>query len=207
VGPLAQNKDEVFTYGDYLRWDDGERWELIDGIAYNMTPAPSRFHQGVSRELLLQLGNYLRNSACEVYAAPFDVRLPEGDEADDAVRTVVQPDISVVCDRSKLDDKGCKGCPDLIVEILSPATARKDLKEKFLRYERAGVKEYWIVDPSGKTVTVFRLTDVGRYGRPDVYGEEERIRVGIFEDLEIDLQPVFLAAAEVHQSPPPEGEG
>lgn len=191
MGPLAQKKDEVFRYGDYLKWDDGERWELIDGIAYNLTPVPSRFHQRVSGQLFLQFGNFLSNSSCEVYSAPFDVRLPEGDEADEAISTVVQPDISVVCDPSKLDDKGCKGSPDLIVEILSPATARKDLKEKFLRYERAGVREYWIVDPSGKTVTVFKRTDAGLFGRPDVYGEEERIKVSLFEDLEIDLQPVF----------------
>ena len=191
MGPLAEKKDELFTYGDYLKWNDDERWELIDGVAYNMTPAPSRFHQQISRELLIQLATHLRHTACQVYAAPFDVRLPEGDEADDAVRTVVQPDVSVICDPSKLDDKGCKGAPDLIVEILSPATARKDLKEKFLRYERAGVKEYWIADPSGKTVTVFRLSEAGLFGRPDVYGEEERIKVGIFEEMEIDLQPVF----------------
>jgi Uma2 family endonuclease len=191
MGPLAQKKDEVFRYGDYLKWDDGERWELIDGVAYNMTPAPSRFHQRVSGQLFLQFGNFLSNSSCEVYSAPFDVRLPEGDEADDAITTVVQPDICVVCDPSKLDEKGCKGSPDLIVEILSPATARKDLKEKFLRYERAGVREYWIADPSGKTVTVFKRSDAGLFGRPDVYGEEERIKVSIFEDLEIDLQLVF----------------
>lgn len=191
MGPLAHKKDETFTYGDYLKWDDGERWELIDGIAYNMTPAPSRFHQQVSLELTVQLANQLRDSGCRLYAAPFDVRLPEGEESDDHVRTVVQPDISVICDSSKLDDKGCKGSPDLIVEILSPATARKDVKEKFLRYERAGVREYWIVDPSGKTVTVFRRGEAGLFGRPDVYGQEERVKVGIFEEVEIDLQPVF----------------
>ncbi|HEY5512760.1 MAG TPA: Uma2 family endonuclease [Geomonas sp.] len=192
MGPLAENKDEHFTYGDYLKWDDSERWELIDGIAYNMTPAPSRFHQQVSIELCFQLVNHLRDTTCKVYAAPFDVRLLEADEADESVTTVVQPDISVICDPSKLDDRGCKGSPDLIVEILSPATARKDWKEKFLRYERAGVREYWIADPSGKTVTVFKRSDAGLFGRPDVYGEEERIRVGILEDLEIDLQSVFM---------------
>jgi len=191
MGPLAEKKDELFTYGDYLRWDDDERWELIDGIAYNMTPDPSRFHQKISLELILQLGNFFRNTSCEVYAAPFDVRLPEGDEADEAVRTVVQPDISVICDQSKLDDKGCKGSPDLIVEILSPATARKDMKEKFVRYERAGVKEYWIVDPSGKIVTVFKRSNEGLFGRPDVYGKEDRINVSIFEGLEVELLSVF----------------
>jgi len=191
MGPLAEKKDELFTYGDYLTWDDGERWELIDGVAYNMTPAPSRFHQQVSMELCFQLVNYLRETTCKVFAAPFDVRLQEVDEADDAIRTVVQPDISVVCDPSKLDDKGCKGSPDLVVEIPSPATARKDLKEKFLRYEKAGVREYWIVDPSARTVTVFRCSAAGLFGRPDVYGEEERMPAGVFDGLEIDLPSVF----------------
>jgi Uma2 family endonuclease len=191
MGPLAEKKDELFTYGDYLKWDDDERWELIDGVAYNMTPAPSRFHQQVSGELLFQLISHLRNTSCKVYAAPFDVRLPEGDESDETTRTVVQPDISVICDPTKLDDKGCKGSPDLIVEILSPATARKDAKEKFLRYERAGVREYWIADPVGKIITVYLLSDAGLFGRPTVYGVEERIKVGVLDGLEIGLQSVF----------------
>ena len=191
MGPSAEKKDELFTYGDYLTWDDDERWELIDGVAYNMTPAPSRFHQQVSGDLFRQLANYFLEKSCKVYAAPFDVRLPEGDEAEEAVRTVVQPDISVICDQSKLDDKGCKGSPDLIVEILSPSTARKDMKEKFVRYERAGVKEYWIVDPSGKIVTVFKLSSAGLFGRPDVYGKEERIKISIVEGLEVELLSVF----------------
>ena len=188
---MAEKKDELFTYGDYLKWDDDERWELIDGVAYNMTPAPVRFHQQVSGELFFQLASYLRGSTCKVYTAPFDVRLPESDEADEATKTVVQPDISVICDPSKLDIRGCKGSPDLIVEVLSPATARKDVKEKFLRYERAGVREYWIADPAGRTVTVYRLSEAGLFGRPGVYGEEERIKVGMFDGLEIELQSVF----------------
>lgn len=191
MGPLAEKKDERYTYGDYLKWDDGNRWELIDGVAYNMTPAPSRRHQKISGELYRQISNYLSEKPCEVYAAPFDVRLPELDEADEAVRTVVQPDIAVICDLAKLDDAGCKGSPDLIAEILSPATARRDLKEKYLCYEKAGVREYWIVDPAAKTVTVFRRSLDGRFGRPDIYGEEERMKVGIFDDLEIDLSAVF----------------
>ena len=190
MGPIAERRDGLYTYGDYLKWDDDERWELIDGVAYNMTPAPSRFHQQVSAELCTQFVTLLRGGSCKVYSAPFDVRLPEGDEADEAVKTVVQPDISIICDPSKLDDKGCKGSPDLIVEILSQATARKDMKEKLLRYERAGVREYWIADPVGKMITVYKRTDGGLFGRPDVYGEEERIKVGIL-DLEVDLKTVF----------------
>lgn len=125
------------------------------------------------------------------YSAPFDVRLAEGDEADDDIVNVVQPDLTVVCDRSRLDDKGCKGSPDLIVEVLSPATARKDLKEKLSLYEKVGVREYWIVDPAVNTVMVFRQTDEQRFGRPEIYSEEDRIEVGIFEELAIDLVSVF----------------
>ncbi len=191
MGPLALESHGHYTYGDYKKWADTERWELIDGVPYNMTPAPSRRHQEISGELYVQFASYLRDKPCRVYAAPFDVRLPEGDEADDDISNVVQPDIAVVCDRAKLDDAGCKGSPDLIVEILSPATARKDMKEKFLLYEKRGVREYWLVDPAGKTVQVFRQTDAGCFGRLEVYGEEERIKVGIFDDLEIELAAVF----------------
>ncbi|ABQ27539.1 Uma2 family endonuclease [Geotalea uraniireducens] len=191
MGPLALNANERYTYGEYKKWNDGKSWELIDGVPYSMTPAPSRKHQKIAGELFRQFANYLTDKPCEVYAAHFDVRLPEADEADDDVATVVQPDIAVICDQSKLDDAGCKGSPDLIVEVLSPATSRKDLKDKFLRYERAGVREYWLADPTAKTVMVFTIGADGRYGRPGIYAEEDTIRVGIFEDLTVDLPAVF----------------
>jgi len=191
MGPLALKLEEKYTYGDYLRWDDGERWELIDGVAYNMTPAPARRHQGILTELAGQLFNCLRDKPCKLYLAPFDVRLPENDEADEEVTTVVQPDIVVICDPSKLDDRGARGAPDLVIEILSPSTSRKDMKIKFELYEKRGVREYWIVDPSGGTVMIFRLDADGRYGRPQVYTDEDSAPVGIFEDLVIDLKAVF----------------
>ena len=191
MGALAEKREELYTYGDYLLWDDGERWELIDGVAYNMSPAPNRRHQEISGELYRQLATYLLDKPCQVYSAPFDVRLPEGDEAESDISTVLQPDISIICDLHKLDDAGCIGAPDLIVEILSPSTSRKDHKEKFYRYERAGIKEYWLVDPSANTVTVFKRGTDKRYGRPDVYGDDEKIVVGILPDLEIDLTLVF----------------
>ncbi|KAF0219030.1 MAG: hypothetical protein FD174_2419 [Geobacteraceae bacterium] len=191
MGPLAVDLRKTYVYRDYLGWDDGERWELIDGAPHNMTPAPSRRHQEMSGELFRQFANYLSEKPCRVYAAPFDVRIPAGEEADDDITTVVQPDISIVCDRSKLDDLGCRGAPDLIVEILSPATAKKDMKYKFNRYERAGVREYWLVDPMANTVMVFTLTADGRYGRPEIYAEEEQVRVGIFEDMTVELRSVF----------------
>lgn len=191
MGPLAQEMDRIYTYKDYLGWDDGERWELIHGHPYNMTPAPSRIHQDISGELFRQIANYLADKPCKVYAAPFDVRLPTADERDDDIRTVVQPDITVVCDRSKLDDRGCKGSPDMIVEITSPATARKDMKEKFLLYEETGVREYWVVNPDVKTVMIFKLGEDKRFGRPEVYSEEDTILVTRFEGLAVELKPVF----------------
>jgi len=191
MGPLAEKHKERYTYSDYLNWDDDERWELIDGVAYNMTPAPSRRHQDISGELFRQFATYLLDKPCQVYVAPFDVRLHEADEDETDSTTVVQPDISVICDAEKLDDAGCIGAPDLIVEILSPSTSRKDHKEKFIRYERAGVKEYWLVDPEAKTATVFKLGTDSLYGRPDVYSDEEKIVVGILPELEINLPLVF----------------
>ena len=191
MGPLARTLDERYTYGDYLTWDDDERWELIDGIPYNMSPAPRVRHQGILMELSRQFANYLVDKPYRLFAAPFDVRLPESDESDNQVETVVQPDLSVICDRTRLDEAGCRGAPDLIVEILSPGTAHKDLKVKFDRYERAGVREYWIVDPAEKTVMVFTRGADGRYGRPEVYGASDVAGASIFPDLRIALATVF----------------
>ena len=191
MGSPASDLNNRYTYREYREWDDTDRWELIDGHAYNMTPAPSRVHQEICGELFRQFANFLTDKTCRVYSAPFDVRLPEGNEADDDIVTVVQPDLSVVCDRSRLDDKGCKGSPDLIVEVVSPSTARKDLKEKLLLYEKSGVREYWIVDPAAKTVMVFSRNETKVFGRPDIYTEEDRIRVGIFPELTVELNSVF----------------
>jgi len=181
--------ENLFTYKDYLSWNDNKRWELIDGIAYDMSPAPSRSHQRISIELCRQLSTHLLDKSCQVYSAPFDVRLPKQSEPE--IDTVVQPDISVVCDNKKLDDKGCIGAPDIIIEITSPNTASKDLKEKFVIYEKHGVKEYWIIHPAEKTVLVFKLDDKGRYGKPDTYTSEDRIKVVSLDNLEIDLSTVF----------------
>ncbi len=129
-----------FTYRNYRTWPDSERWELIDGQAWAMSPASRRRHQEVSGALFRKIGNFLEGKPCKVYEAPFDVLLPASDEDDDEVATVVQPDIAVFCDRSKLTERGARGAPDLVVEILSPSTSRKDLREKFDRYQRAGVR-------------------------------------------------------------------
>lgn len=188
--PHAVAKPGRFTYGDYSAWPDDERWELINGVAYDMTPAPSRVHQEVVVELARQIGNFLRDRPCRVYVAPFDVRLPDTDEADERVETVVQPDIAVICDESKLDDKGCRGAPDLIVEVLSPRTAAKDMIQKRDSYERHGVREYWLVHPVDHLLWIYRLEgDV--FGKPEVRATEATTSSSVLGGLEIDWSQVF----------------
>lgn len=190
--PKLKNK-ERFTYADYLTWPDDERWELIDGEAYCMSPAPGSRHQDVSRELLVIIAQYLKGKPCKVYGAPYDVRLPENaGTSDNYIETVVQPDIVVVCDRSKLDDKGCKGAPDLVIEILSPSTLKMDMQDKFFLYQRVGVKEYWLVHPFDKTVMVFHQNERGEYGRADMYACDDKISVPLLGELIINLKDIFL---------------
>jgi Uma2 family endonuclease len=191
MGFPAENGNQRYNYGNYLTWPEEERWELIDGIAYAITPAPSTQHQRILVELTRQLSNYFLDKSCEVFAAPFDVRLPRADEGDEAIDTVVQPDIVVVCDPAKLDEKGCKGAPDLVVEIVSPSTVQKDLKEKMGLYERVGVKEYWIFHPTDKTLMIFKLNQMGQYGRLEILTKDDRLKTGLFEELPIDLKSVF----------------
>ena len=155
--------EHKFTYKDYCSWPDDERWELIDGVAYDMSPAPSRRHQEISFELAGLIREYLKGKECKAFAAPFDVILPNFPiENEDGIDTIVQPDISVICEPSKIVDRGCLGAPDLIIEILSPSTSKKDLNEKFQLYEKHRVKEYWIVDPGNKYIQVFHLLTEGK---------------------------------------------
>ncbi len=192
MGLPLRKPDELFTYGYYVTWPDEERWELIDGVPYDMTPAPNRYHQDISMNLSTEIKVFLKGKKCKVYAAPFDVRLPGANQSDDETLTVVQPDISVICDRSKLDEKGCKGAPDLIIEILSPATSKKDRIIKFYTYERFGVKEYWLVSPDDKSVEVFILGENGKYGRPEFYTEEKILPCYTLEGLNINLAEIFV---------------
>lgn len=183
--------DKKYSYADYLNWPDGERWEIIDGIPYDMSPAPSTKHQLITLELGRQFANYLLDKECRAIIAPFDIRIPSGDEKDEDIQTVVQPDIVVICDRSKLDDKGYRGAPGLIIEILSPSTSKKDLQEKYRLYERSGVKEYWVVFPREELVEVYQITNEMRYLKTGTYQIDDRITVGILPELEIDLGLVF----------------
>ena len=187
------NLSRRYSYADYLTWMDDTRRELIDGIVYVLS-APTRFHAEVSGSIWIKFRNFVakRKGECKIYHAPFDVRFPKNGETDNnKIFTVVQPDICVVCDPSKLDERGCIGAPDLIVEVQSPSTAKKDLREKFNLYERAGVKEYWIVFPREKGLTVFLLGEDGKYNEGTPYQFEGKVPVAIFKGLEIDLEELF----------------
>lgn len=192
---LAVKIKQRYTYGDYLQWPNEERWEILNGFPYAMSPAPSRKHQAMATELTRILANHIKenNGPCKVYIAPFDVRLPQGDETDDKIDTVVQPDIVVVCDKSKLDDKGCKGAPDMVVEIASPSTVRRDMVDKLQLYEQHGVKEYWLVLAGEQAVSVYYLDEKNCYGKPEVYTADSPAPVRALEGLEINLAEVFAA--------------
>lgn len=188
--PDTQN-DQYFTYGDYLKWSDEERWELIDGRPFAMTPAPTERHQSVSMALSFILYGFFEGKPCRVYAAPFDVRLPKDGEPDDRIDTVVQPDLVVVCDQSKLDERGMRGAPDLVIEILSESTSKRDMGDKLRLYERHGVNCYIIADPWGKTLTIRNLEAGGHYGDPEIFAVGRQMPIRIFEGLVLDLGRVF----------------
>lgn len=147
---------KTYSYADYFSWKFQERVELLKGKIMQMSPAPSRLHQTLQAKIGTKLYNFLENQSCQMFYAPFDVRL-ERVKDDKKVQNVVQPDICVVCDITKLDDRGCSGAPELIVEILSPGNTKKEMKYKFELYEAAGVIEYWIVDPSEKVIFQYVL--------------------------------------------------
>ncbi|MDR2608089.1 MAG: Uma2 family endonuclease, partial [Treponema sp.] len=181
--PLVKEEIPYYTYADYLEWDENERYEIIDGEAY-MPATPSRIHQETSGNFYYALRSFLEGKSCKVYAAPFSVRLfPEEDGSDD---TVVEPDITVVCDLSKLDNRGCNGAPDFIIEIISLTTARYDRIVKFNKYREAGVREYCIVDPEEKIVLSYLLQDV-QYMAVN-YDDTAAAPVRVLPGCEIDLK-------------------
>ena len=181
---LALRKEKHYTYADYLQWPDETRYELIDGEAFLMSPAPLVEHQEVAGEVYYQLRNQLDGQPCRPYIAPVDVRLPRKDEADAAIDTVVQPDILVVCDPRKIDRRGVRGAPDWLLEVLSPSTAAHDQIAKRRTYERAGVREYWLVHPGDRTLTVY-LLDNGQYGRPEIYELKDATPIGVLPGVSI----------------------
>ena len=183
-------ENKKYSYKDYLTWSENERWELFDGEAYTQA-APLWQHQAVSGEIYRQFANYLQGKDCQVFNSPFDLRLPDNDELDKESTNVFQPDLLVICDKKNLIGTGYSGTPTLVIEVSSPSTSRTDRVLKFNKYEKAGVKEYWIVDPDGKYINIFVLQEDNRYGRPESYTEENKVKVATFPDLVIDLSLVF----------------
>ncbi len=187
---LSTKAEHPWSYKDYLTWPEGERWELIDGVAYNMGPAPSPIHQEIAVEFIYRIRDCLGRHPCRVFSAPFDIRLDgEGAEDDDAL-TVVQPDIVVICDKDKIDKRGIRGAPDLVVEILSPSSGARDTIEKRALYEKHGVPEYWIVDPETRQVFVLRLKE-GRYGDLLIHRREDTLTSLVRPEISIHLAEVF----------------
>ena len=190
IDDLDLNKQ--YSYADYLTWQFDERVELIKGWISRMSPAPLVLHQVISMSLSNQIFSYLRGKQCKVFAAPFDVRLTSKRKkvSDKLIVSVVQPDISVICDMEKLDDKGCIGAPEWIIEILSPGNTKKEMKEKFSLYEENGVKEYWIIFPDYLMVQVYDLINE-KFVLRNNYVKEDMIPVGIFEGFEVDSNSMF----------------
>ena len=180
-----------YTYGDYKSWNDDLRWELIDGEAFCMSPGPAEAHQSLLVALTSELRVCFRGKECRVYVAPFDVMLPKGDEPEDEIDTVVQPDIMIICDMSKIQHNGIKGAPDVVFEILSPSTARRDLDDKFHLYERAGVKEYVVVDTQNRVMTAHRRGAEGQFSFKKIYEADDVLEFGMFPELKIPLNLVW----------------
>jgi len=191
---LSLDLNKRYTYADYLTWLDDKRRELINGFIKIMSPAPRPLHVEVSSNIMGELRIIVKRNKgkCKVYHAPFDVRFPRnGETANDKIDTVVQPDVCVVCDLSKIDKRGCCGAPDMVVEVLSLSTAKKDMTEKFTLYEEFGVKEYWIVNPDEQAILSFILQESGKYNEGTLYSLEEKIPVYIFDNYLIDLNDIF----------------
>ena len=184
---------KIYTYKDYLTFDENERIEIIEGEIINMSPAPSRMHQEIISEIHFKLKEYIKsnNGSCKVYPAPFDVILKNNDEDLVNSKNIVQPDISVICDKSKLTDKGCTGSPDMIVEVVSPGSPRNDYIIKLNLYEKFKVKEYWIINPIKKNILVYVLTENG-YDAPTSYTFNDKVNVNIYDNLEIDFNSIDL---------------
>ncbi|MBC6111921.1 Uma2 family endonuclease [Pedobacter sp. CCM 8938] len=181
----------TYSYANYLNWLFEDRVELIKGKIFKMSPAPSRVHQKISIKITNPLVNFLKGKSCEVYNAPFDVRFPKKSKADQDIFTVLQPDICVICDKAKLDDRGCIGAPDLIVEILSPGNTKMELLNKYQVYEEFEVKEYWVVSQSDQSILIYTLNDLGKFQPSKIFTLSEKISSTVLPGFELELDDVF----------------
>jgi Uma2 family endonuclease len=196
MDPLNLDLNKRYSYADYLTWMDDVRRELFDGFIKLMTPSPSSKHQEISFNLSGIFRSFIIKKKCKGFTAPSDVRFPKNTQSQDdkQVYTVLQPDLYIVCDLSKIDARGCLGAPDMIIEIVSPKNSKRDLKDKFEIYQQFGVREYWIVNPNDENVNVFVLDEKEKFQLVGMYAEDDKIPVNIFNgDLKIDLTEVFTA--------------
>ena len=184
--------DYGFTYADYLKWNFKERIELIKGQLFKMSPAPNMLHQQISIKLSTRLYNFTENKPCRIFSAPFDVRLPAKNKHNDTeITTVVQPDICVVCNPLKLDERGCCGAPDLIMEILSPGNAKKEVRIKFDLYQEASVKEYWIINPVEENLITYILEEKGKYGGGKMFAGDDMVKSHAVPGFQIEANDIF----------------
>ena len=201
--PKKKTSRRKFTYAEYRTWPDDERWELIDGEAYDMTPTGTRPHSLVITNLGNLLYNGLKGGPCEVHIGQLEVRLPKRKKVlDEKIEDVVIPDIAVVCDASKLDEKGCRGAPDFVAEVLSPSTSSYDHIKKKALYERHGVKEYWLIDPVNRVIIAYILTDAGVFGPAQIYAVDSIIDMSFFEGLTIKAVDIFPPDTRVVRESP-----
>ena len=190
---IALDLTKRYTYADYLTWVDDIRREIIDGVV-SLMAGPNIKHSRVSKNLYSRLDSIISSSegSCEVFYAPVDVCLPQnGETENDKIYTVVQPDMFIVCDHSKLEDGRCLGAPDMIIEILSPSNRKRDIVTKFILYQSAGVGEYWIADPKTKSITAHILQPNGEYDDGEVYTSGEKAAVHIFGGVTVDVDEIF----------------
>ncbi|WP_025143722.1 Uma2 family endonuclease [Pedobacter jeongneungensis] len=181
----------TYSYANYLNWLFPERVELIAGRIFKMSPAPSSVHQVVVGNIFLKLGNFLDKQPCKVFISPFDVRFPKESNSDKSIFTVLQPDIFVVCDRNKIDARGCVGAPDLVVEVLSPGNTKMELLHKYRVYEEFGVKEYWVVSQSDQNILIYTLNDIGKFQPSKIFTLSEKITSTVLPGFELALDDVF----------------
>jgi len=191
INQLDVNKR--YSYADYLRWQFAEMVELIKGRLFMYSPAPASYHQNIVGNLHGIFYAIFKHQSCKLFMAPFDVRLTTTNEqTNEAITTVVQPDLCVICDRNKIDERGCLGAPDWIVEVASPSTAKKDLNDKYNVYQETGVREYWVVNPEGKYINQYVPDANGIYQLQQTVFEKDNISPAIFPELLIDVKDVFL---------------
>ena len=186
---------KTYTYADYFKWKFAQRVELIKGKIFKMGPAPNTSHQRLVGAIYLRLANFLDKQPCSVFVAPFDVRFLRRSNGDTDIITVLQPDVCVICDASKIDSRGCLGAPDLVVEVLSPGNNAKELKNKYDIYEESGVKEYWIVSPQNRWLRICTLVD-GKFKESPYYLSGDIAQSAVLNGFSLNVADLFNGIPE-----------